>query len=53
METNHLLPASWVISDLGSKMKGRKFMCDLNNLRCLYLDMKKEGQTSSNFSMQI
>lgn len=26
METNHLLPASWVISDLGSKMKGRKFI---------------------------
>ena len=49
METNHLLPASWVISDLGSKMKGRKFMCDLNNLRCLYLDMKKEGQTAVTF----
>lgn len=24
-------------------------MCDLNNLRCLYLDMKKEGQTAVTF----
>ncbi len=42
MGDKSLIASKLGISDLGSKMKGRKFMCDLNNLRCLYLDMKKK-----------